>query len=202
MAHDVALLIVDLQKDFCPGGSLAVSGGDQIIPFINSYIRLFRKYALPIFATRDWHPPRTGHFRKFGGTWPVHCVQNTEGARFHSGVELPPDVTVLSKGMDPEKDDYSSFGATDRDGTPFSRIVHREGIAKIYIGGLTTDYCVRETAMDALRAGVAVTVLEDAIRGVDLSPGDSERALKQMISAGAETTTIEKLSASLKNEKS
>lgn len=201
MSSDVALVIVDLQKDFCPGGSLAVTGGDQIIPFINSYIRLFRKYALPIFATRDWHPPRTSHFREFGGVWPVHCVQDTEGARFHPGIELPPDVTVLSKGMNPEKDDYSSFEAVDRDGTPFSRIIRREGINKIYIGGLTTDYCVRETALDALRSGVAVTVLEDAVRGVDLNPGDSDRAMIQIISAGAETTTIEKLSSSLKNER-
>lgn len=200
MASGVALLIVDVQKDFCPGGSLAVPDGDQIIPFLNSYIRLFRKYALPIFATRDWHPPRTSHFREFGGLWPSHCVQGTEGARFHPAMELPPDATILTKGEDPDKDEYSGFGAVDQRGVPFHKIVRHMEIHKIYVGGLATDYCVKDTSLDALRSGHAVIILEDAVRGVDLRPGDSRRAMAELLAAGAETTTIEKLSSSLKNQ--
>ena len=200
MPSRIALLIVDVQKDFCPGGALGISGGDLIIPFVNSYFRLFRRYALPIFVTRDWHPPITRHFQQFGGKWPVHCVQNSEGARFHPGIELPPDAIILSKGTDPERDDYSAFSALTDSGLSLHRLLEQKGIHALYIGGLATDYCVRETALDALRAGISITLLEDAVRGVDLVAGDSERAIAEMIAAGAETTTIEKLSSSLKNQ--
>ena len=200
MPSRIALLIVDVQKDFCPGGALGISGGDLIIPFVNSYFRLFRKYALPIFVTRDWHPPETKHFQQFGGKWPVHCVQNSEGARFHPGIELPPDAIILSKGTLPDRDDYSAFSAITDSGLPLHRLIEQKAIHALYIGGLATDYCVRETTLDALRAGISITLLEDAVRGVDLVAGDSERAIAEMIAAGAETTTIEKLSSSLKNQ--
>ena len=200
MPSRIALLIVDVQKDFCPGGALGISGGDLIIPFVNSYFRLFRRYALPIFVTRDWHPPKTRHFQQFGGKWPVHCVQNSEGARFHPGIELPPDAIILSKGTDPERDDYSAFSALTDSGLPLHRLLEQKAIHALYIGGLATDYCVRETTLDALRAGISITLLEDAVRGVDLVAGDSERAIADMIAAGADTTTIEKLSSSLKNQ--
>ena len=195
-----ALLIVDLQKDFCPGGALGIPEGDLIVPFVNSYLRLFRKYALPIFITRDWHPPVTTHFREYGGTWPVHCVQGTEGAHFHPGMELPPDAVILSKGNDPERDDYSSFSATTDSGVPLHDLLKQMQIHTLYIGGLATDYCVRETTLDALGAGLSVTLLEDAVRGVDLTPGDSARAMEEIIAAGATSTTIEKLSSHLKNQ--
>lgn len=195
-----ALLIVDIQKDFCPGGALGIPEGDLIIPFVNSYLRLFRKYALPIFVTRDWHPPITSHFRKFGGKWPVHCVQDTEGARFHPGMELPPDAVILSKGTSPDRDEYSAFSATTDSGHPLHRLLNEKQIHTLYIGGLATDYCIRETTLEALKAGLSVTLLEDAVRGVDMEPGDSARATAEMLTAGATSTTIEKLSSNLKNQ--
>ncbi|SNB44989.1 isochorismatase family protein [Geobacter sp. DSM 9736] len=200
MPNGAALLIIDVQKDFCPGGALPVPEGDRIIPFLNSYIRLFRKYALPIFATRDWHPLHTLHFREDGGVWPRHCVQESDGARFHPGLELPPEVTILSKGMKTGEDGYSGFLAVTPNGETFQELVESRGVVRLYVGGLATDYCVRQTVLDALHRGYAVTLLEEAIRGIDAVSGDSARAVADMLTAGAESTTIEKLSSSLKNQ--
>ncbi len=192
------LLIVDMQIDFCPGGTLAVPGGDAIIPVINRYIEIFRSEGLPIFATRDWHPPVTRHFREFGGLWPPHCVQGSVGARFHPQLKLPDELTVVSKGMDPESDDYSSFRATLESGLPLREYLAYAGVMKLYICGLATDYCVRDTSLDALEAGFSVTVLRDAIKGVDLEAGDSSRALKEITRAGgvlADLAAVEKEAA-------
>ena len=186
MEKNVALLIVDVQIDFCPGGSLAVPDGDTILPVINRYIGLFRKNGLPIIASRDWHPLVTGHFRQFGGLWPPHCVQGSEGARFHPLLKLPTDAAVVSKGMDPEKDDYSALQAVTEQGTPLPDLLDELGTERLYIGGLATDYCVRESALEGLKQGFSVTVLKDAVKGVDLKPGDSARALKELVKAGAE----------------
>lgn len=190
MEERSVLMVVDMQADFCPGGSLAVPGGDAIIPVINRYIELFHKRDIPIFATRDWHPPVTTHFRQFGGLWPPHCVQGSEGARFHPALNLPVDVTVVSKGMDPHKDDYSSFHASLESGLPLNEQFRNAGVTHIYICGLATDYCVRFTSLDALRAGFKVTVLTDAVKGVDLEHGDSERALDEIAKAGAEMADL------------
>lgn len=196
MGKNSALLIVDVQNDFCPGGSLPVPDGDRVVPVLNRYMELFRKRGLPVFASRDWHPEKTSHFKAFGGQWPVHCVQGSEGARFHPELKLPPDAIVLSKGMDPRKDDYSAFQGVDDRGKPFPDILREMGIEKLYVGGLATDYCVKASVLEGLKHGVAITFLEDASRGVDLQPGDSARAVAEMTAAGAVTTTAEKLEKS------
>jgi nicotinamidase/pyrazinamidase len=190
MEKESALLIVDVQNDFCPGGALGVTGGDDIIPLINRYIELFAKEGLPIIASRDWHPPVTKHFKEFGGIWPAHCVQGSTGAMFREGLRLPHDSLVFSKGMDPERDDYSALHARSDAGTPLPYFLKKEGIGRLYICGLATDYCIRQTALEGVRQGFAITVLVDAVRGVDLHPGDSERALVEIYAAGATFTTL------------
>lgn len=184
MDKQSALVVVDVQIDFCPGGSLAVPGGDAIIPVINRYIEIFRTKGVPVFASRDWHPPVTGHFREFGGLWPPHCIQGSVGGRFHPALKLSGDVVVVSKGMDPGRDDYSAFQATMETGLTLREYLRNADVTKLYICGLATDYCVRETSLDALKAGLAVTVLTDAIKGVDLNAGDSTRALEEITRAG------------------
>lgn len=185
MYEATALLLIDLQNDFCPGGALAVPHGDAVIAPLNRVAARFAAAGRPIFASRDWHPEKTRHFAKFGGVWPVHCVQGTSGARLHPDLELPPEALILSKGRDPEVDDYSAFSAQDFAGTPLAELLREQGITTLLIGGLATDYCVRATVLDALTAGFAVTVIEDGIAGVDLQAGDSERAREEMLSAGA-----------------
>ena len=197
MTARAVLIVVDVQLDFCPGGSLAVPGGDTIIPVINRYMELFRARALPVVATRDWHPPVTGHFRPFGGLWPPHCVQGTPGARFHPDLRLPDDVIVVSKGTDPHRDDYSPFHAVMASGLTFSEYLQQSGTAHLFICGLATDYCVRETALDGLKGDFTVTVLRDAVKGVDLHPGDSSRALEEIAAAGGEIVDLPALESIL-----
>ena len=188
MNKDSALIIVDVQNDFCPGGSLPVPEGDRVVPVLNRYIGLFIASGLPIFASRDWHPEKTSHFKDYGGVWPVHCVQQTSGAAFHPELRLPPEAVVLSKGMDPTKDDYSAFQAVDKYGRPLPAILKEMEVAHIYVGGLATDYCVKATVLEGLKAGLTVSLLDDASRGVDLQPGDSEKAVMEMQDAGASVT--------------
>jgi nicotinamidase/pyrazinamidase len=185
LENNAALIIVDMQNDFCPGGALAVAGGDEIVPVINRYIGIFRERGYPIIASRDWHPSETRHFARFGGYWPEHCVQRTSGAVFRAGLLLPPHTLVFSKGMDPERDDYSALQATNGEGKPMTEFLGKEGIRELYICGLATDYCVRETALEGLRLGFSITVLVDAVAGVDLLPGDSQRALAELKASGA-----------------
>ncbi|MCM8781165.1 MAG: bifunctional nicotinamidase/pyrazinamidase [Candidatus Omnitrophica bacterium] len=185
-----ALLIVDVQNDFCPGGALAVPEADKIIPNLNKYIKIFYKAKLPIFASRDWHPARTKHFKDFGGIWPVHCIQNTRGAAFHPKLKLPKDTIFLYKGMSDQKDSYSVFQAEDSRGTEFKKLLDLLGIRELYIGGLATDYCVKSSVLDALRYGFKVRLLIDAIKGVDLKPGDSVRAIEEMVKKGAKKATL------------
>ncbi len=186
-----ALLIVDVQNDFCPGGSLPVAEGDEVVPVLNGYVTLFRAKGLPVFASRDWHQADSRHFRVNGGIWPVHCVQGTDGAGFHPGLLLPHDVVVFSKGMGPGEEGYSSFDGVDENGIPLSAFLKKKGVENIFVGGLATDYCVRYTVLDGLAKGFAVTVLVDAIRGVNLEPGDSEEAVREMVKAGAFLATLE-----------
>lgn len=193
MTPKKALLIIDLQMDFCRGGALAVPGGDEIIPVLNRYIKFFLKKRLPIFASRDWHPKKTSHFRKFGGSWPAHCVQNTEGARFHPCLKLPMETTILSKGMNPKKESYSAFQGVDSNGVRFIKLLRAAGIEHIFAGGLATDYCVRWSVLDAIRRGFKVSILLDAIKGVDLKPGDSKRAITEMVKRGAKGITIKRI---------
>lgn len=180
-----ALLVVDVQNDFCPGGALGISGGDRIIPVINRYIEYFAEEGSPVIATRDWHPEITRHFQQFGGVWPIHCVQESPGARFHPELVLPEGVLVVSKGMDPEEDSYSAFHATDSSGILLEDLLDRFGITQLYIGGLATDYCVKYSALDALKSGLEVCILADAIAGVNLHQEDSSLAMEEMIRCGA-----------------
>ncbi len=188
-----ALLVVDVQNDFCPKGALAVSGADRIIPVLNSYIKIFEKKKLPIFISRDWHPKVTKHFKSYGGNWPRHCVQGTRGAAFHPALKYPDEAIVMSKGMNPDQDSYSVFHSSDANSTGFLNLLKIFGVTELYIGGLATDYCVKYTVLDALRAGLKAYILTDAVRGVDIKPGDSENAIGDMAAAGAKKITIDKL---------
>lgn len=192
MKHS-ALLIVDFQNDFCPGGALAVSKGDSVVSVLNEYIKFFKGSDLPVFASRDWHPEITKHFKDYGGLWPRHCVQGTKGAEFHSGLALPPDTTIISKGEDPDKDSYSAFQGSDQMARPLAVVLKAKGITHLYVGGLATDYCVKATVLDGMEKRFSVTILLDAVKGVDLNPGDSEKALDEMIKRGAEKTTIKEI---------
>lgn len=188
-----ALLLVDVQNDFCPGAALPVPKGDKIIPKLNKYIKIFSKNKLPIFASRDWHPKKTSHFKEFGGPWPIHCVQNTRGSRFHPKLRLPKEAIVISKGMDPRKDSYSAFQAQDSSGTGFLTVLRYLGVQELYVGGLATDYCVKASALDALKNGFKVRLMVDAVEGVDLRKGDSEKAIKEMVKMGAKKFKLKKL---------
>lgn len=190
MKFKKALLVVDIQNDFCPGGALGVREGDEIIPGINKYLKLFSQHKLPIFASRDWHPKKTTHFKKYGGVWPVHCIQNTKGAEFHPKLKLAKEAILLYKGMNPQEDSYSVFQAEDANGMSFLNLLKILGIEEIYIGGLATDYCVRFTTSDAIKQGFKVKVLTDAIKGVNLKPDDSDNAIKEMKQAGTKFITL------------
>lgn len=183
-----ALLIVDVQNDFCPGGALPVPGGDQVVPALNRYLANAAG-RMPIYASRDWHPATTTHFKPYGGEWPIHCVQGTAGARFHPDLQLPVSTTVITKGEASDKPGYSAFEGHTADGKTFLADLQDRHINHLYVGGLATDYCVSGSVLDALRAGLRVTVLEDAIAGVEVQPGDSERAIAEMREAGAEIAT-------------
>ncbi len=183
-----ALVIVDLQRDFLPGGALPVPRGDEVVPVVNAYIRLFRGKELSIVATRDWHPPDHCSFREHGGLWPPHCVQDTLGAQFAPGLDLPPDVVIVSKAIKPHEEAYSGFQGTDLD-----ERLRAFGARRLYVGGLAADYCVLSTVKDALALGYGVFLLKDAIRAVDLNPGDGDRAIEEMTSLGAALITLEDL---------
>lgn len=185
-----ALLIVDVQNDFCPAGALGIPQGDKIIPAINKYIKIFARNKLPIFATRDWHPPKTIHFKDFGGVWPVHCIQSTAGAAFHPKLKLPKKAIYLYKGMDPLKDSYSAFQAEEISGAGFLQLLKLLKVTELYIAGLATDYCVKFSTADALKHGFKVRILLDGIMGVDLKKGDSQRAIDQMRRKGAKMITL------------
>lgn len=191
MEKKSALLIVDVQVDFCPGGALPVAGGDYVVPMLNKYIELFRAAGMPLFATRDWHPEKTIHFREFGGKWPPHCVKDTPGARFHPALRLPEDAIIITKGDDPQENSYSGFDGKDDLGRSLSLSLRAVHVEHIYVGGLATDYCVKATVLDGLKNGFTVTLLYDAVRGVNVDEGDSERAIDEMAAAGAEVVTIE-----------
>jgi len=193
MERDAALLIVDVQNDFCPCGALQVTDGDLVVEPVNRAIERFTAAGLPVLASRDWHPAVTRHFREYGGLWPVHCVRETPGAAFHPGLRLPPHAIVLSKGTDPDRDSYSAFDGMTEEGLLLEQVLEEKGISHLYIGGLATDYCIKATALEALLIGKKVTVLTDAIAGVDINPGDSERALEAIRQAGGEFLIVNEL---------
>ena len=180
------LLLADPQNDFCPGGSLAVAGGDKIMPVLSDWAEAAARSRVPIFVSRDWHPVRTTHFKEFGGIWPPHCVMGTHGAEFHPDFRLPASSTVISKGMGETEDAYSAFQARDEAGVPLADLLARDAVRHIYIGGLATDYCVRSSVLDALSNGLRVTLIADGMRAVNLQPTDGERARTEMLAAGAD----------------
>ena len=173
-----ALVIVDYQNDFNPGGALAVPEGDRIAERINQ-LAASDRFDL-VVATRDWHPPDHGSFTEQGGIWPVHCVQGSEGAELAPALDRANIDVVIDKGQDPGTDGYSGF-----DGTNLAQLLRERGIDRVTVVGLATDYCVRHTAIEAAQQGFEVTVDRDAVRGVDVESGDSERALEEMRAAGA-----------------
>jgi nicotinamidase/pyrazinamidase len=179
LAED-ALILVDVQLDFLPGGSLAVSHGDEVVPALNRYIAVFRRLTLPVVATRDWHPPDHCSFQAQGGPWPPHCVAGSEGARFAPLLDLPCEGYIVSKATTRDRDAYSGFEGTDLD-----EWLKRAGVSRVFVGGLATDYCVLNTVRDALRIGYATFLLADAVRAVDAQAGDGERAIAEMRRLGA-----------------
>ena len=185
-----SLVVVDVQNDFCPGGSLAVANGAEVVAPLNKMMKEFLDRGEPVFKTRDWHPERTKHFAAYGGTWPIHCVQGTRGAEFHADLFDDPRITIISKGTDESADGYSGF-----DGTNLARLLREKGVAEVWIGGLATDYCVKHTVLDARREGFAVKALADAMRAVNVKPTDGARAIEEMKAAGAEIVGSEKKAA-------
>lgn len=182
-----ALIVVDMQKDFMPGGALPVPEGDKIIPRLNQYTKLFNSLGLPVFFTRDWHPPDHISFKEQGGVWPPHCVQNTEGALFHKDLFIPQDNRfIISKGTSKDFDAYSGF-----QGTVLDSLLRERGIRRVFVGGVATDYCVKNTVLGAINLGYEAFLLLDGIKGVDVNPGDSERAIEEMLRAGAVGISIE-----------
>ena len=175
-----ALIVVDVQRDFLPGGSLAVPDGDEVVPVLNGYLSRFTAAGLQVVATRDWHPPDHCSFTDQGGTWPPHCVQNSAGARFAEGLRLSDDAMLVSKATGSGADAYSGF-----DDTGLAKYLGDAGVSRVFIGGLATDYCVLATVQDAVSAGFEVFVLRDAVRAVDVKPGDGDRALEEMRAIGA-----------------
>jgi nicotinamidase/pyrazinamidase len=172
-----ALIVVDVQNDFCPGGALAVPDGDEVVQDVNR-MAADREF---VVATRDWHPPDHGSFAAQGGRWPVHCVRDTAGAELHPDIDRGQIDVVLDKGQVAGLEGYSAF-----EGTELERLLRERGIDEVDIAGLALDYCVKATALDARRAGFGVTVYRGATRAVEVSPGDGERAVEELRAAGVE----------------
>lgn len=175
-----ALLIIDVQRDFLPGGSLAVPDGDAVVAPLNAWISRFSAEGLPIFATFDWHPADHCSFRDQGGAWPAHCVAGTPGAGFADNLALPAGVLRMAKATARHADAYSGFS-----GTELHLQLQWAMVRRLFVGGLATDYCVLQSVLDARHLGYEVVLLRDAMRAVDLHPGDGERAIATMVAAGA-----------------
>lgn len=177
-----ALLVVDVQNDFCPGGSLAVPEGDKVVPVIN---HLMEKFDI-IVASKDWHPSQTVHFQK----WPVHCVQNSKGAEFHPQLRSAKIQQVFLKGTGNKDDGYSAYEATNFN---LQEYLASNGVTEIYVTGLATDYCVRASALDAAKNGLTTFVVTDAVAAVNVQPNDGKKALDEMKSAGVKLVTSDNI---------
>lgn len=187
---DDALLIVDLQKDFLPGGALAVAGGDAVIPVLNEYLHRFQAKGLPVFLTRDWHPPNHCSFRAQGGPWPPHCVAGSAGALPPEELKAPASAVIVYKAIDPDQDAYSGFQQT-----ALHRHLRATGVRRLFVGGLATDFCVLNTVKDARALGYDVCLLMDGIKAVNLNPEDGRRAEEEMVRLGAIPIVLETLAA-------
>lgn len=184
-----AILVIDVQNDFCDGGSVPVPGGQEVARPLSELAHAMAASGGSVFASRDWHPPRSHHFHEWGGRWNPHCVQGTWGARFPPELVLPDETVIVSKGMDPRSEGYSVFEGVDPSGVPFERCLEERGVRQLVVGGLATDHCVRETAMDARMRGYRVELVVDAVRAVD--PEEGERALHELETAGVKPVTTE-----------
>ena len=187
-----ALLVVDVQNDFLPGGALGIAGGDSVLAPLNRLLRAWRALGLPVYLTRDWHPAGHCSFAERGGPWPVHCVAGTAGAEFSPRLERVPGDVVISKATRPDRDAYSAL-----DGTGLADEIRRTGVRRIFVGGLATDYCVRATGLDARTAGLEVVVLRDAVCAVNVNPGDGAAAMSELAAAGADLLTTGEVLASM-----
>ena len=179
-----ALLIVDVQNDFCGGGALEVAHGNEVIPVLNRLAAHMSALGFPVYASRDWHPSKSRHFAINGGAWPVHCVAGTEGARLHPDLDLPPGTLIVTKGIGLDDDGYSDFEGEIAGRGGLLADLRARGVTDLIVGGLATDYCIRATALDARKEGFGVTVVTDGVRPVDVKPGDGQRALEEMKTAG------------------
>lgn len=188
LTRNDALIIVDVQNDFLPGGNLAVSDGDAVVPVLNRYIDAFVRAGQPIYVTRDWHPADHSSFHPHGGIWPAHCIQGSKGAEFAPGLALPSGAVIVSKATTPERDAYSGF-----EGTDLADRLREQQIERVFVGGLATEYCVLNTVRDALSHGFQAGLLLDAIRAVEVHPGDGKAAIDEMIGRGATPLQVENL---------
>ena len=179
LAPTDALIIVDVQNDFCPGGALPVRGGDQVVPVLNRWVDAAQKGGARIVATRDWHPAGHVSFQERGGPWPAHCIQNTWGAELRPDLVLPANVLLVSKGTTPDRDEYSDFEESG-----LAEELKRTGILRVWVGGLAQDVCVRATVLDALKEGFEVRLIRGATRPVNAVPGAGAAALEEMRTAG------------------
>jgi nicotinamidase/pyrazinamidase len=184
------LIIVDLQKDFTPGGALGVAGGDQVVREMSRLARLFAKSDADIYASRDWHPPDHSSFQAQGGPWPEHGVAGTDGAKFHPALVLPRGTTIINKGTDRDKEAYSAFAGTD-----LAERLRAKGTTRLFIGGVATDYCVRATVLDGLKEGFEVYFIKNASAAVNLNPSDEKNAIKDMVASGAKIIDSSRLKA-------
>lgn len=185
-----ALLIADVQNDFLPGGALGISGGNAVVPILLRYIQQFQAHGLPIFLTRDWHPPNHCSFRQQGGVWPVHCVAGSTGALPPPSFEVPASAVIIYKAIDADQEAYSAFQHTS-----LHRHLRALGVRRLFIGGLATDYCVLHTVKDARGSGYDVCLLMDGIKAVNLKPEDGVRAEQEMIRLGAVPVRVETMAA-------
>lgn len=181
-----ALLVIDIQNDFLSEGSLPVPEGNQIIPVLNRYISLFQKQRLPIFMTRDWHPPDHHSFISHGGPWPEHCIAESKGSAFPENLLVPSEALIFSTGTEVDKNGYSGF-----ENALFNRQLKTAHVHRLFIGGLATDYCVLYTVLDALKYNYQVLLLKDAIRAVNVHSDDGSKAERKMISQGAIPIVLE-----------
>jgi nicotinamidase/pyrazinamidase len=188
LGHGDALLVVDMQYDFLPGGSLGVPRGDEVLAPVNRLLALYGERGLPVYASRDWHPADHVSFAARGGPWPPHCVAGTPGAAFPEALSMPPQTVVISKAVTADTDAYSAFN-----GTALAEQLKERGVRRVAVCGLATDYCVLNTALDAIEAGFQTLVLPDAMRAVEVAPGDGARAIGRMVAAGAVAVEVDAL---------
>ena len=186
---DAALILVDIQNDFCPDGALAVNEGDQIVPTVN---RLIQAFPL-VISTQDWHPANHISFKERGGPWPPHCVQNTRGAELHPDLKIDTIAHYFRKASSPDKDDYSEFAGKDDRGRFLNDVLQGHGVRKVYVVGLATDYCVLETVLNGLKYGYEVYAVTDAMRAVNVNPDDGAKALQKMAGSGAHLVTSDQV---------